>query len=164
MSTHPHHAIRLAGPWTLSLAVLGSDAISVHRTDELRINLTKPDVEAWHGWFRQQLLELKPFLQPNQQIQILCQRKFNQPTGLTAAQRLSVEIEYADPSFCDCAVEVNGKLLSGNVGGDLRFAAELERLESFNSLTIGLLVSEVDFDLNDVAVPPFRSARLVIHE
>ena len=164
MSTHPHHAIRLAGPWTLSLAVLGSDAISVHRTDDLRINLTKPDVEAWHGWFRQQLLDLKPILQPNWQIQVLCQRKFNQPTGLTAAQRLSVEVEFFGPSSCNRTVEVNGKLLNGNVDGDLRFAAELERLESFNSLTIGLLVPEEDFDLSDVKVPPFRSARLVIQE
>lgn len=164
MSTHPHHAIRLAGPWTLSLAVLGPDAISVHRTDDLRINLTKPDVEAWHGWFRQRCLDLKPILQPNRQIQVLCLRKFNQPTGLTAAQRLSVEVEFVGPSSCNCTVEVNGKLLSGNMDGDLRFVAELERLESFNSLTIGLLLPEEDFDLNDVTVPPFRAARLVIHE
>ena len=164
MDTNSHHAIRLAGPWTLSLAVLGADRNSLKQSNELRINLAKPDVDAWQVWLRQQFLELRDSFQPNQKIQAVFARKFNQPTGITSAQRLSVEIEFAAPSFCDSAVEVNGQSLSGNVQSDLRVVAGLERLESFNLLAIRVLLPDLTAGRNDFSVPPFTSVRILITE
>ena len=70
MSTDSHHAIRLAGPWTGAVLVLDSNASGITKKSELRINLTKPDVEAWQNWFCDQRLSLQSGLENDDRLKV----------------------------------------------------------------------------------------------
>lgn len=160
MSTDSHHAIRLAGPWTGAVLVLDSNASGITKKSELRINLTKPDVEAWQNWFCDQRLSLQSGLENDDRLKVVFSRKFNLPTGLSAKQEVLLKVNFLNDSDTPAAVVLaNGQEVSEVERSGLVLTAPLRNLRSFNFLELAFSVPVVG---TKFYFPPFRSAQLLI--